>query len=259
LRDRLQPAHGQLRDALAHTRASALAADGLLRVGLSHTIGSPVLDRLIDAFEAEHPGHCVEVAEIDLWHPYSALRRGDIDVLVNWLVLDEPDLTVGPVLERRSRVLAVGLGHRLASREPVSIEDLADERLNDDAHSYPTALLEALAPHTTPSGRPIPRDKPVETFQGLLYNVALGRVVHPTMSGISAVIRPDIVLVPIRDLPPMPLGFIWCAAHENAKIPALAVLARSPEEAGPRAQAPTSASSDARLSGQTDPGRPKQR
>ena len=31
--------------------------------------------------------------------PYSALRRGDLDVLVNWLAVDEPDLTVGPVLE----------------------------------------------------------------------------------------------------------------------------------------------------------------
>jgi hypothetical protein len=27
-------------------------------------------------------------------------------VLVNWLAVDEPDLTVGPVLEQRDRVLA---------------------------------------------------------------------------------------------------------------------------------------------------------
>lgn len=35
----------------------------------------------------------------------------------------------------------------------------------------------------------------------------------------------NIVLVPIRDLPPLPLGLIWRTAHENARIRALAEVA----------------------------------
>jgi hypothetical protein len=34
-----------------------------------------------------------------------------------------------------------------------------------------------------------------------------------------------IVLVPIHDLPPIPLGLIWSTAHENGRIRALAQTA----------------------------------
>jgi hypothetical protein len=40
-------------------------------------------------------------------------------------------------------------------------------------------------------------------------------------------VRDDITLIPITDLPPLPLGLIWCAAHDNARIQALAQTARS--------------------------------
>jgi hypothetical protein len=39
--------------------------------------------------------------------------------------------------------------------------------------------------------------------------------------------RDDIALVPITDLPPLPLGLIWVTAHENARIRALVQTARS--------------------------------
>jgi hypothetical protein len=57
--------------------------------------------------------------------------------------------------------------------------------------------------------------------------VARGQIVHPTASGLPMFGRPDIALVPIEDLPPLPLGLIWCTAHENARIKALAEIARS--------------------------------
>ncbi|MGH9054767.1 MAG: LysR family transcriptional regulator [Acidimicrobiales bacterium] len=229
LRDRLQPAHAQLRDALDQTRASALAAGGVLRIGMPVSISSLMLNRLIDAFQAEQPQRSVEVQEVDLWDLYGPLRRRQIDVLVHWAVLDEPDLTAGPVIERRSRALAVGVSHRLARREWVSVEDLADEQIDTGFH--PPALLDAFAPAITPSGRPIPRGEPARSIQATIYNTALGRVVHPTMTGVPTLTRPDIVLVPIRDLPPMPLGLIWCSGREDARIDAFAEMARSLTEA----------------------------
>jgi hypothetical protein len=36
----------------------------------------------------------------------------------------------------------------------------------------------------------------------------------------------QIVLVPIHDMPPVPLGLVWCTSHENARIRALAQVAR---------------------------------
>jgi hypothetical protein len=47
------------------------------------------------------------------------------------------------------------------------------------------------------------------------------------MVGIPLFRRPDMVLVPIRDLPPMPRGLTWCTAHENARVRTLAATAES--------------------------------
>ena len=37
----------------------------------------------------------------------------------------------------------------------------------------------------------------------------------------------QIVVIPIRDMPPVPLGLIWRTRHEKARIRALAKIARS--------------------------------
>jgi hypothetical protein len=67
----------------------------------------------------------------------------------------------------------------------------------------------------------------VRSIHELVALVARGQIVHPTASGIPMLVRDDIALVPIRDLPPLPLGLIWCTAHDNARIQALAETARS--------------------------------
>ncbi len=69
----------------------------------------------------------------------------------------------------------------------------------------------------------------IEAFSGIHELVALvaqGRIVHPTAAGIPMFSRDDIALVPITDLPPLPLGLVWCTAHDNARIQALAATVR---------------------------------
>ena len=61
-----------------------------------------------------------------MFDPYAALRGGEIDVLFTWLAVDEPDLSSGPAIEFRARVLLVAPGHPLAARESVGQEDLGD-------------------------------------------------------------------------------------------------------------------------------------
>ncbi len=46
------------------------------------------------------------------------------------------------------------------------------------------------------------------------------------MRGVAQFQRDDIVLVPIHDLPPLPLGLIWRTAAQDARIRALAEVAR---------------------------------
>jgi hypothetical protein len=120
--------------------------------------------------------------------------------------VDEPDLTVGPAIACYDRVLAVGRGHRLAGRESVSAEELACEQVDPTKAPMPGALLDAILPPRTPSGQIIKRIPRGSTFTEAVAGIALGRFVHPTMRGLVRFDRDDIVLVPIHDLPPLPLG-----------------------------------------------------
>ena len=45
------------------------------------------------------------------------------------------------------------------------------------------------------------------------------------MSGTALFSRPDLILIPFPDIPPIPIGLVWCTAHENARIRALAEVA----------------------------------
>jgi DNA-binding transcriptional LysR family regulator len=240
LRDRIGPAWSEIQAALAEARAATRGTDGGLRVGCAYTVAGPALTRLVEEYSARYPGCELTLHMVEIRDPYAPLRRGDIDVEVNWLAPGEPDLTAGPAFDYRDRVLLVGRGHRLACRESVTVEDLADEAVHENAPTFPAALYDAIVPPVTPSGRPIRRSYPWESDEDVLTAVARGRIVHPGMAGVALTSRPDFVQVPIRDLPPMPLGLIWCTARENARIRALAAVAR---QIAPPGSAPKPAAS----------------
>jgi hypothetical protein len=109
----------------------------------------------------------------------------------------------------------------------VSVEDLADEEVASLPPSIPPAVYDMIVPPRTPSGRPIRRTQPVQTINEILSLVARGRIVHPTSSAVPIFNRDDIVLIPINDLPPIPLGLVWRTSRENSRIRALNEIARS--------------------------------
>jgi DNA-binding transcriptional LysR family regulator len=228
LRDQAGPAYASLVTALEQASSWARGVDGALRVGCTVTVGGPVINRLAEEFSASHPSCELTLHEVSTWEPYAGLRCGEVDVLINWLALDEPDLVAGPVLEYRDRVLAMRRGHRLAGRDSVSFEDLADLETHSPPYpdKYPAALGDAIIPRVTPSGRPVRRTFSTWSLDDLFALMTRTDLVHPTMAGLAVFQRDDIVLVPIRDMPPMPLGLIWHAAHENARIRALAAAGR---------------------------------
>ena len=95
LKRSLVPALAALDQALAQTSELSRAVRGLLRVGFVLTTEGPALSRLVAAFQARYPACEVRLQEVETFDAYRALRRGDIDVLCNWLAVDEPDLTAG--------------------------------------------------------------------------------------------------------------------------------------------------------------------
>jgi DNA-binding transcriptional LysR family regulator len=219
-------------DALLAARDAAIEqareVGGDLRIGVTQTTDSPAVFALAQAFNRKYPACTVRVLEIDPVDPYGPLRGGEIDVLCNWLAVDEPDLRTGPVLEVRDRVLLVGRGHRLAGRASVSAEELADERVQRMiVETFPPSILEAIIPARAPSGRLIPTGKDVTSLAEALLEVTAGHCVRPTVTGIPRWTREDVIQVPITGLPPLPLGLIWVTARENATIRALAQVAEA--------------------------------
>jgi DNA-binding transcriptional LysR family regulator len=231
LLDRLGPAYAEMEAALCQARDSARNIEGSLRVGCPGTVGGPAISLLVERFGARHPGCEVTLHDQILTDPYGPLRRGEVDVLVNWLAGEEPDLTRGPAIEYRDRVLVIGHGHRLANRESVSFEELADEEANLNHEGTPDALFDAIVPPFTPSGRPIRRTQPWRSTEDLCQLIARGLTVHPAACDIPIFQRADLRQIPIPDMPPLPLGLIWCTVRENAMIRALAEVAR---QIGPR-------------------------
>jgi DNA-binding transcriptional LysR family regulator len=226
-RRKLAPALAALEQTLAGTGDLSGDVSGLLRVGFVLTTEGPPLSRLIAAFHDRYPGCEVRLQEVETFDAYRALRDGDIDVLCNWLAVNEPDLTVGTAFAYYPRALAVAPSHRLAGQSAVSIEELASEEVALFPPTTPSGVYDLLVPPHTPSGRPIRRTVRVRTINEILAFVAGGRIVHPTSSTVPMFDRDDIVLVPIDDLPPIPLGLVWPARRENARIRALDDTARS--------------------------------
>lgn len=239
LRERLEPAYTQFQAALDDARRTARETAGDLRIGFTVTTQGEALTSLASAYEAGH-GCRVILHEVDILDPYAALRRGTIDVLVNWLALDEPDLTAGPAIGCRKRMLAVAASHPLAKRRSVQAEELADYDNVGFASTIPAALMDAIIPPRTPSGRPIRRHPKLRGINEAAAEIAQGNIIHPTVAGVLILRRDDIILVPLEGLPPLPLGLIWCTSHENARIRALAATATSIAQRTPSTRPPLS-------------------
>jgi DNA-binding transcriptional LysR family regulator len=177
---------------------------GVVRVGLLNAAsGVDVLSRAIERYEAIYPGSGVQLTTTPFDDRLSPLRRREVDLVVTRLPLDQPDLTVGPVLSTDTRFVMVGRIHPLADRTEVTTEDLIGHDVRRP-HGVPAELAEATCPARTPSGRFIRFvDAPVDDNAELLYLLARGQLIHPTVAPFAQHFQhPDVVAIPLRDLPP---------------------------------------------------------
>jgi DNA-binding transcriptional LysR family regulator len=221
--------HDELAGALREADATSRELTGVLRLALIiPPAGGRHLVEIIATFEARHPGCRVQVRDVVDWPDWlGQLRRGDADLAANRLPLSHGDITIGPVLSREERVLAVARGHPLADRASVTVETLADYRVPRIA-GMAEDQYEAYIPRRTPSGREIPRaEASPRTLSEIFTLVARGEIVHPTVRSVGEFVRhPDIVFVPIGGLPPSETALVWLRGTRDRRIPAFAATAR---------------------------------
>ncbi|WP_432951146.1 LysR family transcriptional regulator [Kribbella sp. CA-253562] len=205
----LRPAYVALERVVTSTQQKAAGSSGQLRIGFQGTANDQIL-AAVGGFQEQHPGILVEVMELPLNDPFSALRRGDVDAAVVLLPVAEDDLVLGPVFSEQPPTLTVSVKHPLADRSTLDVEELAGSVLISVAPPAPGYWRQVQAPTQTPSGALIHRGPEVRTLQEGLSMIAANRggmlLCRPTAELNQ---RADLVHVPVTGLPDSALGLVW--------------------------------------------------
>jgi DNA-binding transcriptional LysR family regulator len=225
LRDELRPAHDQFRRAITIATDLARGVSGELRVCVaSYAMAGPRFTDILQEFRKRHPDCRVTVTE-EFPGEFARLRTGTYHLMCHRLPVDEPDVTVGPVLSREDNILLVRVGHPLAERGHATLEDLGDCAVIARGR-IPRALYDRQFPAVTPSGRAVPRGPEIAMTSDILHRIALGEVVHPTvLSFVRYYHHPEVTHVPLHGPPPMESALVWVTDLENAAIRAFAGVA----------------------------------
>jgi len=219
LRADLVPVRDALQQAMQRATLTARHGQSRLRVGL---IGDNARDYtdIWNAFRRMHPETALGFTRVPHTDPSELLRLREIDVLITRLPVEEPDLTVGPVVHIEPLVAVMSADHPLAGRDELSIEDFGDYWLSGDMlEHWEDAYASAQAADGRPAGRvfTIPGDADVV---GCLYGT--DRIDITCAHATRYHVRPDLAYVPLRDSPRIQWALVWRTAAETGSIRGLA-------------------------------------
>jgi DNA-binding transcriptional LysR family regulator len=180
--------------AAAHTRAAAQPS----RITIGY-ITNIIVTSAVRELRHQHPDADVHTLHLGWNEPREALLEHRVDAVVTRLPIRTDQLHV-TILYDEPRVLLVPLDHRLAGKESVALDDIADEPL-------PRALDPAwnafwrIDPR--PDGRRAPDGPLMNAIEDKLELIASGQAVAivPAGSSIRSP-RPDLTTVPLLDVEP---------------------------------------------------------
>lgn len=223
LRADLVPAWRGVRSALLRAREAASGAPAVLTVGQQGTGANELTGEILREFARLRPDWRVRLVELDFGNQFTALRTGAVDVALARLPVHEPDITVGAVIVREPRALAVWRDHPLATRDRVGLAEIAGEYIFDLPETAPRYWRDFHAPPMTPDGVPLPRRQVVSTPQQVLSLVGAGQGVSPMVECMRRYYaRPDIVYVPIADMPYSEVAVTWLTGERRPQVLAFA-------------------------------------
>jgi DNA-binding transcriptional LysR family regulator len=180
--------------AAARTRAAAQPS----RITIGYTIGL-IVTPAVRQLRREHPDADVQTLHLDWNQPREALLDHRVDAVVTRLPIRTGGLHV-TVLYDEPRVLLVPLDHRLAGKESVSIDDIADEpipRLPDPAWNAYWRI------DPRPDGSPAPDGPLVEAIEDKNELIAAGQAVAVIPAGVAVGSpRPDLTTIPLDGVEP---------------------------------------------------------
>ena len=145
----------------------------------------------------------------------SGLLEHRVDVVMGRLPFPTEGLSV-TVLYEEPRVLLIPVGHRLAGKEYVTLDDIADEpvpRFSDEEFN----AFWRVDPR--PDGRPAPDGPLVRHLEDKLELVAAGEAVSLAPAGaVKKGLRPDLTTVPVEGVAPIQVVLATRAGEEHRPL-----------------------------------------
>ncbi|GAA2402398.1 LysR family transcriptional regulator [Nonomuraea africana] len=225
LRRDLAPIYQGLKESMGRARLAAQGKTGVLRIGMIPA-NAHDLRRYWETFRSRHPQWGLRLRHAPFVDPFAGLRRGDVDMLVTWLPVQEPDIVVGPRMFAERRVLAVSVDHELAGRTSATFEMLGDFPVAR-GRPIPDYWAESYTPWHTPRGNRIERGPDIENVDDIFTLISAGEIVNTFPVHVSRYWnRPDIAWLPIGDMAALDYGLAWRGEAENDMIRAFAQVVR---------------------------------
>lgn len=213
----LPQARALLRSAAqAAARTRAAAQPHRLTVGYTADL---IVTPAVRSVRDRNPDADVQAVHLHWGQAREALLEHRVDALVARLPLATDGLHV-TILYDEPRVLAVALDHRLAGRESVTLDDIADEPLP----RVPDAAWNAywrIDPR--PDGRPAPGGPLVTAAEDKLELVAAGQAVAIVPGGLRG-LRPDLTTVALEGIAP---GHVVLATRSGDRSRLLAEFSKA--------------------------------
>jgi DNA-binding transcriptional LysR family regulator len=212
----LPPAVEVLRTAAAAAaHARAVARPRRITVGyIANLIVTPAVREL----RRRHPDAEVHTQHLRWDDGRAALLEHRVDVAVVRLPLSTAGLHV-TVLYDEPRVLLVPRDHRLAGKESVTLDDIADEPLPRATDPAWDAFWR-IDPR--PDGRPAPDGPRLTVMEDKFELIASGQAVAivPAGPGDVSSLRPDLTTVPLEDVEPAHVAVATRADDRNGLVAA---------------------------------------
>lgn len=226
LRDDLAPIYRNLHESVARAQLAAQGKTDALEVGLINLNAHDLRD-FWQEFRTRHPRWGLHLRYCGFTYPFETLRSGEVDVLIAWLPVEEPDLTVGPILFTEPKRVIVGVDHELASLKSASIEVLGNYPTLTAGTAVPEYWEAEFSPFATPSGRKVEKTVVISTVEEIFGQVSLNGVVH--VLGVHTErynMRPDVKSLRLLDAPLLRWALVWRTEAEDDRIRALAQVVR---------------------------------
>jgi DNA-binding transcriptional LysR family regulator len=208
--------------AAGHAAARTRAAASPSRVTIGYTSGL-IVTPAVRELRRQNPDADVKVVHLDIGEPRTALLDHKVDAVVTRSLFTSDQLNV-TILYSQQRVVVLPVDHRLAGKEYVTLDDIADEPLPRIANSDPAwSAYWLLEPR--PDGRPAPDGPVIEHMEDKFELVAAGESLAIAVDH-GRPIRPDITTVPIDGVEPSHVVVATRANDKNRLVAAFRKYAR---------------------------------